>query len=68
MIARHPFLLEAACMSVDSAVLAYQEMKAMPKSFTCGVVQNALGIYVNGPAIGDSKPFILSGTIIKAFR
>jgi len=32
----------------------------MPASFTCGVVESRLNIYVNGPSFGDSKPFLLS--------
>lgn len=54
-------LLNYACMDVDKALYIYEEMKLLPKSFTCAVIEKELNIQVNGPVFGDSKPFLLSG-------
>ena len=62
MIAKMPSLLEAACLSVENALDVYHQFKDMPKTFTCSMVASALGITVNRPALGDFKPFLLSGT------
>jgi hypothetical protein len=54
--------LDFACESADDACHVYNEIKDLPKSFTCAAVGRELGVNVNGPALGDSKPFILSAT------
>ena len=53
-------MLDFACESVENTNNVYLDYKNLPKSFTCGVVQDQLHIHVNGPSLGDSKPFILS--------
>jgi hypothetical protein len=59
-MAKNVDVLDVACQNAETAFDVYMEFKNLPKSFTCNVISEALGLNVNGPALGDSKPFILS--------
>lgn len=59
-MAKNVDVLNFACLNADAAVETYRDFKNLPKSFTCNVISKTLGLNVNGPALGDSKPFILS--------
>ena len=59
-MAKNAHVLDVACQNAVSAYDVYMEFKNLPKSFTCNVISEVLGLNVNGPALGDSKPFILS--------
>eukprot|EP01038_Epipyxis_sp_PR26KG_P004754 gene4754-6666_t len=59
-IANSSNILQYACVSTDNAT--YLEYKALPATFTCEFVENALELNLNGPSLEESKPFILSAT------
>lgn len=61
-IAKNVDVLDFACQDAETAIDVYMDFKNLPKSFTCNVISAELGLNVNGPALGDSKPFILSAT------
>ena len=61
-IAKSSNILQYACLNVDNAYSTYLEYKDLPATFTCEFVAKALELNLNGPSLGDNKPFILSAT------
>ena len=59
-ICKSAYNLNLACSSTTYAFNIYQEYKSLPKTFTCECITQSLGINVNGPALGDAKPLIMS--------
>ena len=59
-ICKSAYIFDLACSSIAYALDIYQEYKNLPKTFTCNCIADSLGITVNGPALGDAKPFIVS--------
>ena len=59
-ICKSAYIFDLACSSTAYALDIYQEYKNLPKTFTCNCIADSLGITVNGPALGDAKPFIMS--------
>jgi len=44
----------------ERAFEIYDGYEKLPKTFTCAAVANALNVTINGPCMGDEKPFLLS--------
>ena len=59
-IRKSAYIFDLACSSTAYALDIYQDYKNLPKTFTCNCIADSLGITVNGPALGDAKPFIMS--------
>ena len=59
-IRKSAYIFDLACSSTSYAYNIYEEYKNLPKTFTCNCIADSLGITVNGPALGDAKPFIMS--------
>jgi hypothetical protein len=59
-ICKPAYIFDLACSSTAYALYIYQEYKNLPKTLTCNCIADSLGISVNGPALGDAKPFIMS--------